>query len=97
MIKPDEELTDVMLLDLAKKFSTEMAVHTLAEKGLGIDVSVVRTSLYNHNRDINMAMHDVLRQWRLSQLDAHEAYVTLYEALVHVGMSDLTTVLRQER
>ena len=74
-----------------------MAVHTLAEEGLRMDVSVVRTSLYNHNRDINMAMHDVLRQWRLSQLDAHEAYATLYEALPQVGMSDLTTVLRQEQ
>ena len=90
----NEELTDGMLLSVAMKFSEPMPVHVLAEQGLGMDVHVVKTSLHN-NRDINMAMHDVLQKWRVSQPNPQVAYANLYHALEKVGMSNLTGVLNK--
>ena len=94
LFAPDEQLTDGMLVSLAKKVTSQITVHNLAVRGLGIERSVVESSIYNHNRDINMAMFDVLRQWRLSQPSAREAYSNLYQALVNVQMSELTVVLK---
>ena len=82
-----------MILSLAGKFSEKMPVHILAETGLGMDVSVVKTCLHN-NQDINMAMHDVLGKWKVSQPNMKVAYTNLYHALLKVKMENLTEVLK---
>ena len=93
LVTGSEVLTDTMVLKLAAKFTEEIPVHILAETGLGMDVHVVKTCLHN-NRDINMVMHDVLQKWRVSQDDGKVAFANLHRALVKVGMSDLTQVLK---
>ena len=70
-----------------------MDIHDLAENGLEMDVYVVKGCLHN-NRDINMAMHNVLRKWRMSQSDGETAYVNLRRALEKVGMTDLIRFLK---
>ena len=75
-----------------QKFSREMDIHDLAENGLAMDVYVVNGCLHN-NRDINMAMHDVLQKWRVSQSNGKVAYANLCAALEKVGMGDLIRFL----
>ena len=77
-----------MVLDLAKKISTESAVRTLAVTGLGVDSSKVDTCLFN-NKDINMAMYDVLKDSNNSQDNDRIAYKTLCKALEDAKMNAL--------
>ena len=93
-IETEGVLTDVMLLRLATKFSSPKDIHTLAERGLGMDVSEVNTCFYNERTDINMAMHAVLQKWRVTMQDSKTAYACLCKALVTVDMRYLIKHLK---
>ena len=78
-----------MLLDLSMKITKPFEIMTLGRKGLKLDLSVVKTSMYNNKDDVNMGMYDVLEKWRVSQPDAKTAYDKLCEALIVVNMDSL--------
>ena len=78
-----------MLLILAMKISKPSQILTLGRIGLKLSLSVVETSMHNNKNDVNMAMYDVLRQWRVSQPDAKVAYNNLCGALAVVNMDSL--------
>ena len=78
-----------MLLELSRKITKPFEIMTLGRKGLKLDLSAVKTSMYNNKDDVNMAMYDVLEKWRVSQPDAKTAYDKLYEALTVVNMDSL--------
>ena len=75
-------------MGLAMKVSSPIQILRLGRKGLKLDLSVVETSIHN-NDDVNMAMYDVLKKWRVSQRDAKIAYDNLCEALTAVNMDSL--------
>ena len=74
---------------LAMKISKPSQILTLGRMGLKLSLSVVETSMHNNKDDVNMAMYDVLKQWRVSQPDAKTAYYNLCEALAVVSMNSL--------
>ena len=89
----DEKLTSTMILNLAESFHNEPDIHRLAEDGLGMNINAVNTALAN-NKNINMAMHDVLQKWRVSMPTAEAAFSTLHATLLRVNMSDRTSALQ---
>ena len=84
-----KELTEYMLLDLSEKISKPFDIMKLGGKGLKLDLSVVETAISNNKDDVNMAMYDVLKKWRVSQPDSKMAYNNLCEALTVVNMDSL--------
>ena len=89
LILGTKELTGDMLLKLAKKISKPFDILTLGRTGLKLDLSVVETAISNNKDDVNMAMYDVLKKFRVSQPDAKIAYDNLCEALTAVNMDSL--------
>ena len=77
-----------MLLDLSEKINKPFEILKLGGKGLKLDLAVVETSIHN-NDDVNMAMYDVLKKWKVSQPDPKIAYGNLCEALTVVKMDSL--------
>ena len=77
-----------MMLDLSMKISEPFDILRLGRKGLKLDLAAVETSIQNH-KNVNMAMYDVLKKWRVSQSDAKIAYDNLCEALTAVNMDSL--------
>ena len=89
LILGTKELTGDMLLKLAKKISKPFDILTLGRRGLKLDLSVVETAISNNKDDVNMALYDVLKKFRVSQPDAKIAYDNLCEALTAVNMDSL--------
>ena len=67
LILGTKELTGDMLLKLAKKISKPFDILTLGRTGLKLDLSVVETAISNNKDDVNMAMYDVMKKFRVSQ------------------------------
>ena len=84
-----KELTGDMLLKLAKKISKPFDILTLGQTGLKLDLSIVETAIVNNKDDVNMAMYDILKKFRVSQPDVKIAYDNLCEALTVVNMDSL--------
>ena len=89
LILGTKELTGDMLLKLAKKISKKIDILTLGRTGLKLDLSVVEAAIVNNNDDVNMAMYEVLKSFRVSQPDAKIAYDNLCKALTAVNMDSL--------
>ena len=79
----NKELTDGMILKLAKRINTPIDLLSLGTLGLDMKEEVLAGHLQNKKTDIHMAAYGVLREWRTSQPNRKAAYVKLCEALRH--------------
>ena len=68
------------MLKLSKQITKESELNCLAILGLGIDDKVVDKHIKN-NKEFNMAVYGVLKEWRSSKEDGQDAFQVLYEAL----------------
>ena len=94
-LEVEGELTDDMVLNLAKRICSPMAVNDVAVKGLEMETHVIDACLTNHKDDFNGAMYAILKKWRVGQADNKVAYSALYRALVRVNMSKHIEVLNE--
>ena len=94
-ITEEAQLTDFMLWNLAQKFTNESDIRTFAVSGLKVEGYKVDSSLTNNSKDINSAMHALLRQWSDSQDNARIAHKRLCKALRAVGKNLLISQVLQ--
>ena len=90
-----EELTDSDVVFLSGKIVTEDDLMKFGIDGLKLSYNKIRSTLTNHPRDIQSAVHDVLQSWLASRNNRFEAMTKITVALESCGMNRLLCELRQ--
>ena len=83
-----------MMLKLSQKINKEGDLRKLATQGLGVNDDVISASLYRYPKDINLAVHGVLKKWRLQFEDGAAATAKLREAIQRVNMAHCLQALQ---
>ena len=76
------------------RITNEIDLHNLAINGLGLDDLVVGRCVHNRQPYITLAVLDVLKEWRKTQVNFKIAYRRLYQILINVEMSVYAETLK---
>ena len=87
-------LTDIHVLKLAKRITSEEKLMDLGIYVLGLKDYVIEGAMTN-KKEIQMAARDVLSKWQKSQSTPEEAYTNLYTALRKNNMNQWAADLKQ--
>ena len=88
-IVDEGELTDSMLVNLSREFTSKYDARNLAWTGFKIEQSIVESILRDYRSDIHEAMYHILMEWRKSQENDQIAYVNLCRGLRKVEKDHL--------
>ena len=80
---------------LSGKISTEDGLMKFGIDGLKLTYNKIKSTLTNHPRNIQSAVHDVLHAWLVSQSNRSEAMKNITVALESCEMNQLLGELRQ--
>ena len=86
-------LKDEYLVNLSQRITSEKELLELGVKGLKLKDYIIQTALYNHNRDIQSAVYDVLSSWVKQYESREEALGHLQNALKECNMKWLADEL----
>ena len=86
-------LKDEHLVSLSQRITSEKELLELGVKGLKLEDYIIQTALFNHNRDIQSAVYDVLSSWVKQCESREEALGHLQTALKRCSMKLLADEL----
>ena len=79
----NQELTDAMIVKLARRISDPMDLISLVILGLDMKEEVLAHHLHDKKDNINMAAYEVFKTWKTSQPNRTVAFDKLCTALGH--------------
>ena len=86
-----------MLVKLSQVINSKSELRVLAVNGLGMEINQVDPHLENNPKDIQSAVYDVLKEWRVEKYEAAEAYKALFQGLSKCNLGHhIKTVLKPE-